>query len=163
MAIFISCKLPLKDFLRVILPECDVDETLATLEWDDDEGEDVLPVGDDDGLSSDAEEEESSEDEELEQGYVTPYGFRTMPKPECMAGDVDGLFVQMYWETVGWQLGKAKKYAPQRRRHNYDIVWDEGMRGSMLRLDDYHNVDSSLVGVCAWTYLRKTRVTDETS
>eukprot|EP00976_Prorocentrum_cordatum_P058171 1172107-Prorocentrum_minimum.AAC.1 len=43
----------------------------------------------------------------------------------------------MLW-TTGWHVTRVKCFAPRRQRHNYDITWADGTRGSNLDLDEYY-------------------------
>ncbi|KAK3282333.1 hypothetical protein CYMTET_9924 [Cymbomonas tetramitiformis] len=58
-------------------------------------------------------------------------------------------------KLVDSSVGKIKKYAPERVRHNHDILWAEGVRGSKLSLDNYAISDSlELQPVGTWAYVR---------
>ena len=85
-----------------------------------------------------------------------------MPKPASLLSteaELVGLYVLLLW-TTGWELGGVHKYASRRRRHNYDILWDEGIRGAQLRLESYYEHDDEDDGhpapaIGAWQFVRK--------
>eukprot|EP00959_Pyramimonas_sp_CCMP1952_P188524 3942711-Pyramimonas_sp.AAC.2 len=134
---------PLKDCIRAALPEEDADQILAELAYDEEEAADTLPEWS--GSDSDSEEdsdEDDAEDELLLHGPLQPPdGFTVLENPRSLlaGGDLKDLFVSMLWNT-GWHTGKIKKFIPTGRRHNYNIVWNDGLRGSWLTLEKYYVV-----------------------
>ena len=70
----------------------------------------------------------------------------------------------MLFDVSGWEVGKVKDYNPKLKTQNYNITWEEGVRGSMLTLDDYYDYDDPNVreaseivecNVGQWLYLKK--------
>ena len=62
--------------------------------------------------------------------------------------------------NIGWYAGRVQKYAPMRVRFNYDIMWDEGVRGANLSLDVYYNHEVAIASgetpvAVAWVFMKR--------
>ena len=156
----LKLKMSFEQFCSSVLMEEDSSVFLETaFEWSDDD-EDMTEArlpneqDEDDGADSDWDsEDEDADDHELS----IPDGFSAVCKPVALptGTDLHGLYVIMLW-SCGWETGKVKAYKPTRRRHNFDILWDEGVRGSTLRLDTYHlQSDESTAREGDWVFMRK--------
>ncbi|KAK3267621.1 hypothetical protein CYMTET_23835 [Cymbomonas tetramitiformis] len=143
-----------------VLNEEEADAMLYALvvEASDEEDEEGLPAGEE-SVGEDSEEGEDCEEEDLleEREFVIPKGYCAVPKPAALlrgTSDIDDLWVFMLW-NVGWCPGKVVRYTETRRNHNYDILWDEGTRGTMLTLDSYFVQLEAEPKLGDWVYLRK--------
>ncbi|KAK3269566.1 hypothetical protein CYMTET_21998 [Cymbomonas tetramitiformis] len=153
-------------------PRPRIDELLALLEFSDGDDEAILPAGEA-SSSSDEEEEEAAEVEEEDANeaaavFVQPTGFKILKKPADLlksAAETENLYVMMVWSLKDrkgrafnqWEVGKVKRFMPARTLHNYDILWDDGMRGSKLTLSTYflHTDDEQYIPQEGeWLYLR---------
>ncbi|KAK3245713.1 hypothetical protein CYMTET_4112 [Cymbomonas tetramitiformis] len=157
-------ELSMEDYCRTVLSAEEADEVLAEFQ-DQDYDSDVeeLPAGDP-SIDIDSEEEELDETRpevsDLRRAFETPAGYSVLEKPVTFlagAEALQGLYIVMLWAHEGWEIGKVKKFAPGRMRHNHDILWAEGNRGSQLSLDAYladmHSLEVQVVGT--WAYLHK--------
>ena len=135
-----------ESFVQAVQEPEDAENFLASYElaWEEDqEALETLPAcahGD----SGDEEEDGDTEGEEEQSNadfeFAVPDGFVAVPKPDDLLitrTDLMQLYVYMLWDGTGWELGKVKCYNPKRVRHNYDILWDEGVRGWKASLVDY--------------------------
>ena len=156
--------MPFRDFVTASLPDTDADEILDQLAFEDDSDDEGLPAGELDGDSADDEDDDEPMDtaEEIDQAFLSftePDGFTVVERPSVLlsGASLKGLFVVMLW-TTGWHVGRVKRFAPRRQRHNYDITWADGTRGSKLDLDEYYVCPQ--VGekfpLGAWSYLYET-------
>ncbi|KAK3247465.1 hypothetical protein CYMTET_43038 [Cymbomonas tetramitiformis] len=115
-------------------------------------------------LKTEGEAEEAPSDET----FVLPIGFTPVPKPSQLPRDsqVTGLFIMMLWalkddrkrEWNAWKVGKVGKFLAGRTLHNYNILWDDGLRGSKLCLHEYFtNIDDETCTATPgeWLFLRK--------
>ncbi|KAK3282159.1 hypothetical protein CYMTET_10088 [Cymbomonas tetramitiformis] len=153
-------KVSFEDYLQTVLIE-DEAEVMLSFEEEIDSSDDELPAGEI--------VEESDSDEELDTAepvtvdsrkvFVCPDGFKALDKPATFISSAEGLkdlFIVMLWSVDGWEVGKVAKYAPKRVRHNYDILWSEGLRGSKLYLDEYIDLESwEVQSVGSWAFMRK--------
>ncbi|KAK3271947.1 hypothetical protein CYMTET_19729 [Cymbomonas tetramitiformis] len=110
----------------------------------------TLPAGEDESDDSDEDEddldENADDDAPTDEEFVMPAGFVAVAKPAELPRDVKNLYVMMLWsvkdrqkrEWNAWEVGKVDKHMPNRALHNYNILWDDGMRGSKLSLNTYH-------------------------
>jgi hypothetical protein len=150
------------------LSEGELEDISETLNWEFAEDADILPAttgaaADNDSDDATSEDESEEEEDAVDLEFEVPEGFVALDKPAVLFSgktELRGLYVHMMWATntgtlVGWETGKVKKYAPKRLRHNYDVMWDEGIRGSMLLLDDYYveAADVELKGG-EWVFMR---------
>ena len=154
----------MEDYCRTVLSAEEADEVLADFRNQDYESDvEELPAGDP-SIDTDSEEEELDETRpevsDLRRAFETPAGYSVLEKPVTFlagAEAMQGLYIVMLWAHEGWEIGKVKKFAPGRMRHNHDILWAEGNRGSQLSLDAYladvHSLEVQVVGT--WAYLRK--------
>lgn len=146
--------------------EADTDRILQTLQLTDEDAEDCLPTWEEDDASGDDSDDnsEDGEDEGPPGAFDVPAGFTVLTAPAALlAGqDLHGVFVAMLWST-GWHVGRVKKFAPTRRRHNYDILWNDGLRGSYLSLETYYVVPQANQAVPqgSWMYLKKSNAVQE--
>ncbi|KAK3270239.1 hypothetical protein CYMTET_21354 [Cymbomonas tetramitiformis] len=165
----------LLDFCESVLEEDQIDELLALLEFSDGDDEAILPAGEASSSSDEEEEEEEAADVEEEDAneaaavFVQPTGFKVLKKPADLlksAAEIENLYVMMVWSLKDrkgrafnqWEVGKVKRFMPARTLHNYDILWDDGMRGSKLTLRTYflHTDDEQYIPQEGeWLYLRK--------
>ncbi|KAK3280879.1 hypothetical protein CYMTET_11303 [Cymbomonas tetramitiformis] len=156
-------KVSFPDYLKSVLPVDEQEDVLLSFENEFDSSDDELPAGEE-AVASDSDDEldvPHSEPEQLDHRAVfeCPSALKALEKPASLlssAEGIKGLFILMLWEGQGWELGKVLKYAPRRVRHNYDILWSEGVRGSKLSLDQYADIDTfELQAVGSWAYIRK--------
>ena len=149
-----------KEYCETVLTPEDADDVARSYEEGFSSEDEMLPAGD---TAAPAEHAELEEDEpevvDHREPFTCPAGFTALEKPAVFfsgACTVKDLYICMLWKTDGWQLGRVKKFAPQRLRHNFDILWAEGIRGSKLSLDNYADLESLEVQeVGTWAYLRK--------
>ncbi|KAK3260847.1 hypothetical protein CYMTET_30223 [Cymbomonas tetramitiformis] len=163
-------KIPFEQFLESTLPEEEQEELFDSLQFE--VAQQNLPASGQAQLRSASDSEEESEDDggsedqaaEMDvDDFVVPKGFTLVPKPVGLLQGVEDLrelYAMMLWDHVEsrtciWEVGKVQKFAGRRRRHNYDILWSEGLRGSHLALDKYVNVDDEQHELGDWVYLRK--------
>jgi hypothetical protein len=157
-----------KQWCASSLSEVELEDISETLSWEFHEDSAVLPAtrdgedfDSDESVMDEAEEDEDEDDADLQ--FVVPEYFVLVEKPEALLSgkDLKGIYVHMMWaarngDLIGWETGKIKKYAPKRIRHNYDVMWDDGLRGSMLTLETYYcggEVDALKGG--EWVYIRR--------
>ncbi|KAK3283343.1 hypothetical protein CYMTET_8956 [Cymbomonas tetramitiformis] len=155
-------KLSYQDYCTTVLTPEDADDVARTFEMEADSSDDELPVGDAHTTFPDTDEDEDVSEPVIvvsRKVFECPPGFTALEKPTTFLSGSEALkdlFVLMLWKVDGWELGKVKKFAPQRVRHNFDILWQEGVRGSKLSLDDYVDLltlEVQLPG--SWAYVRK--------
>jgi hypothetical protein len=133
---------------------------LEALRYDSDD-DDTAPLPsweEGDGSSPAVSEEEEEEEEDTPHGaFEPPDGLTILPRPtHLLAGaDIVGVFVAMLWSN-GWHVGVVKKHMT-RGRHNYNILWDDGLHGSFLSLETYYVAPAvgAEVAQGAWMFLRE--------
>ncbi|KAK3281619.1 hypothetical protein CYMTET_10596 [Cymbomonas tetramitiformis] len=137
------------------------DDVARSFETELDSSDDELPCGSAADMQADAvcEVDGTAPTNTVQSmAFECPEGFAVVEKPNTfLSGAVTfrTLFILMLWKGEGWQVGKINKYAPERMRHNHDILWAEGIRGSMLKLEHYADFDSlELQPVGTWAYVR---------
>ncbi|KAK3249884.1 hypothetical protein CYMTET_40710 [Cymbomonas tetramitiformis] len=151
------------DYCTTVLTPEDADDVARTFEMEADSSDDELLVGDAHTTFPDTDEDEDVSEPVIVDSrkvFECPPGFTALEKPTTFLSGSEALkdlFVLMLWKVDGWELGKVKKFAPQRVRHNFDILWQEGVQGSKLSLDDYVDLltlaEVQLPG--SWAYVRK--------
>jgi hypothetical protein len=164
MVLIQKLSMPFQQFQSTVMPRENTESAdplniFGSAEDSDDE-EPLLPAereGALDSTSSDEESEDEMDDDLLQ--YEVPAGYIALPKPATLLSAVAGLYVFMLWNT-GWCMGSVKKHITTRSRHNYDILWDDGVRGSQLSLGAYfvqpEEGDSAPLG--AWVFMKKAPV-----
>ena len=88
--------------------------------------------------------------------YSLPDGYKAVAKPPCLFVQADlkerQTFVYMCWST-GWEMGQILNIKKQKTQ-NCNVIWDDGVRGSMLSLDHYYDTTSGKDGeVGEWLYM----------
>ena len=155
-------KMSFDEYMTTVLTPGDADSVLNTIRMFDDYETTTLPQRHEGEVSDDSdgddEDDESDAEDEVDEVMDVPEGFAVVPCPAQLISSTQNLYVMMFWESEGWQIGKVMKFAPTRKVHNYDIAWDEGLRGSKLSMSSYHDgVDEDLrVVFGSWCYLKKT-------
>ncbi|KAK3287631.1 hypothetical protein CYMTET_4875 [Cymbomonas tetramitiformis] len=152
-----------KEYCTTVLSPEDAADVVLSFETELDSSDDDLPCGE----AGTAQEPLEAEDDDIDvslpavvhrMAFQCPAGFSVAEKPSAFltgATTFRAVFILMLWKAEGWQVGKIKKYAPERVRHNHDILWAEGVRGSKLSLDNYAISDSlELQPVGTWAYVR---------
>ncbi|KAK3253561.1 hypothetical protein CYMTET_37194 [Cymbomonas tetramitiformis] len=157
--------------LEEVMEEDELSTLLSSFDFADGE-EAVLPAGEAE-TESDSEEEDDAEDAEgagedgpIDELFVMPHGFTAVDKPAALPREVDNLYVMMVWAMKdrrnrvwnAWEVGKVEKYMHNRTLHNYNILWDDGLRGSKLHLSAYYtmlNDETYIPQAGEWLFLRK--------
>ena len=163
-------KCSFRDFCSTVLTDEDSEEVLEELDFNAELNarefgrlygceDDALPAvreGEDEEWDEEDEDEVMEGEDDL--SYVLPDGFRAVDRPGDLlktTNDIKDMYVYLLFNT-GWEYGVVKSYKAQRRQ-NYNILFEDGLRGSMLELSNYY---SELDGpaepdVGAWQYLKK--------